>query len=152
MVVIAILAAITIVSYNGITNNTNDSVVQNDLRSMASKLEVYKSNNGVYPAGDAQLRDSGVKVSKSSYGPGFAGLHNLLYCRIAASGPTEFALMAESKSGKVFIYRSTTGVTTSVSAWYGTGSNTNCQNAGINQVIGTDRDLLFYNGSWASWI
>lgn len=152
VVVIAILASITIVSYNGITQRANDTVVQSDLKTIAQQLEIYRVTNGVYPVGDAQLSGLGIKVSKGAYGPGFAGLHNMLYCRIAADGPTSFALMAESKSGTIFIYRSDFGTTSSVSAWYSTGSNSNCQAAGINQTIGTDRDLLKYNGAWASWL
>lgn len=43
VVVIAILAAITIVSYNGITNRANDMSVQNDLRNIAKKFEEYRA-------------------------------------------------------------------------------------------------------------
>jgi len=37
VVVIAILAAITIVSYNGITNKANDTAIQNDLDTLRKK-------------------------------------------------------------------------------------------------------------------
>ena len=39
IVVIAILAAITIVSYNGITNSANDSSVKSDLRNIGAKTD-----------------------------------------------------------------------------------------------------------------
>lgn len=154
VVVIAILAAITIVSYNGIQNRANDTAVQSDLRNIATKFEAYKIEKGVYPVGDTELSSTGIKVAKNSYGPGFAGLHNLLYCRVTTDPdpPTKFALMAESKSGTVYILKSETGAITTNSVWYSTGSNGNCAAVGIPQVNGTDRDLLKYSGNWASWL
>lgn len=50
IVVIAILAAITIVAYNGIQNRAKDASVQTELASAAKKIEVYKSQNAdAYP-------------------------------------------------------------------------------------------------------
>ncbi len=153
VVVIAILATITIVAYNGIQNRAHDTSIQSDLKNIANKFEMYRhENEGVYPVGDTEIRTTGIKISKNSYGPGFAGLHNLLYCRVSGDGPTTFALMAESKTGTIFVYRSATGGLSTLSGWPSTGSNTNCQSVGINQTIGTDRDILQYNGSWWSWL
>lgn len=50
VVVIAILAAITIVAYNGIQQQAQRSVVASDVRNMTQKLEEYKILNGTYPA------------------------------------------------------------------------------------------------------
>ena len=49
---IAILAAITIVSYNGITKRAKDAAIQNTLSQATQKLELAKLNDdaGVYPA------------------------------------------------------------------------------------------------------
>lgn len=152
VVVIAILAAITVVAYTGIQNRTHDSVVQSDLKSIAKKFEAYKIDNGVYPVGDGQLQTTGIEVSKGSYGPGFSGVHNLLYCRVTSEGPLDFALMAESRSGTIYIYRSATGGLTTISSWPSTGSNTNCQSVGINQTVGSDRDILKYHNAWAGWL
>jgi prepilin-type N-terminal cleavage/methylation domain-containing protein len=49
IVVIAILAAITIVSYNGIQTRAKVSVVQSDLRNIANQMEIFKVENGIYP-------------------------------------------------------------------------------------------------------
>src|SRR5690606_17247048 len=152
IVVIAIIATITIVSYAGVQNRAHDSVVQSDLRDIADSIDLYNlRNKGSYPVGDANLQSTGMKVTKNSYGPGFAGLHNLLYCRIAPN-PGKYALMAQSKSGTVFIYKSENGSLTSSPTWYGTGSVENCNAVGINQVNGSDRDILKYNGAWAAWL
>ncbi len=56
VVVIAILAAITIVAYNGITQRTRASVAQNALNSTQKKLAIYAlDNNEVYPTSLAAL-------------------------------------------------------------------------------------------------
>lgn len=50
VVVIAILAAITIVSYNGITATAKESSLKTDLSTSAKLLENKKTLNGSYPA------------------------------------------------------------------------------------------------------
>jgi prepilin-type N-terminal cleavage/methylation domain-containing protein len=62
VVVIAILAAITIVSYNGITTQANRSAAQSEVSSAGKAIESYKTVNGVYPA---TLLDAGVKADAS---------------------------------------------------------------------------------------
>jgi hypothetical protein len=102
--------------------------------------------------GDAQLATLGIKVTKSAYGNGFSSnAHNLLYCRVTADGPNKFALVASSKSGTVFTYKSETGAITTSSAWVSTSSITICIDAGINQV-GTDRDILYLNNVWQTYV
>ncbi len=68
IVVIAILAAISIVAYNGIQNRANDSIVKSDLSQVAKKLEHYKVLNGTYPStSSSQLVNANLSFSKSSY-------------------------------------------------------------------------------------
>ena len=153
IVVIAILAAITIVAYNGIQSRANDTTIKSDLQNLAKKLELYNVDNGVYPTGDTQLGTLGIKLTKSAYGNGFSGnTHNIVYCRVTADGPDKFALVASSKSGTIFTYQSTTRAFTTSTSWAGTGSPAICTAAGINQVIGTDRDILYYNNGWMPYV
>lgn len=49
IVVIAILAAITVVAYNGISNRADFSKKQSDLAAIVKALELYKTDNGRYP-------------------------------------------------------------------------------------------------------
>jgi prepilin-type N-terminal cleavage/methylation domain-containing protein len=49
IVVIAILAAITIVAYNGIQQRARDTKRASDANSLIKALEVYKFTNGAYP-------------------------------------------------------------------------------------------------------
>lgn len=51
IVVIAILAAITIVAFNGIQKRGNDSQRKSDIAAIAKALELYYIDNGRYPAG-----------------------------------------------------------------------------------------------------
>lgn len=50
VVVIATLAAITIVSYNGITKQARQAVVSNDARTVIQKIETHKALTDEYPA------------------------------------------------------------------------------------------------------
>lgn len=50
IVVIAILAAITIVAFNGVQARAKSSKVQQDLKSMQKLIELYKADNGSYPS------------------------------------------------------------------------------------------------------
>jgi prepilin-type N-terminal cleavage/methylation domain-containing protein len=94
IVVIGVLAAIVIVSYNGITNSANDSAVESDLATIAKKLEVYKATTGLYPANSTQLDAADFKVAQGSYMP---NRNNLYYCR--TNDFTGYAIGAQSKSG-----------------------------------------------------
>jgi type II secretion system protein G len=49
IVVIGILAAITVVAYNGIRHRSNIAKSQSDLKSMQKLLELYRVDNGNYP-------------------------------------------------------------------------------------------------------
>lgn len=162
IVVIAILAAITIVAFNGIQNRANDSAVQGDLKNIAKLFEVYKVDNGRYPAGTSQLSGLGIKVTKTAYAPGFSAVNNLLYCRNTNTGSASFALLGQSKSGALYVYRSeTNGITerrgaTAQDSWFDWGSSAgNCNHADVNVPIddpGTGRDLLYNGGSWMNYV
>ncbi len=60
VVVIAILAAITIVSYNGITSKANDSASKSLLSSVQKKAELFYSEKGGYPNTTSQFQASGT--------------------------------------------------------------------------------------------
>ena len=50
IVVIGILAAITIVAYNGIQGRAHDTTVQSDLRNLYNKSLAFYATEGYYPA------------------------------------------------------------------------------------------------------
>ena len=49
IVVIGILAAITIVAYNGIQTRARDAKRTADISSIQKAIELYKADNGIYP-------------------------------------------------------------------------------------------------------
>jgi type II secretion system protein G len=77
IVVIGILAAIVIVSYNGITNSARETTIQNDLTNAKKKIMLYKVENTTYPTDATQLNSAVVSASKSAYDT--VG-NNLYYC------------------------------------------------------------------------
>lgn len=50
IVVIAILAAISVVAYTGIQNRAKDSQVQSDIRQVESAIKLYHADHGSYPS------------------------------------------------------------------------------------------------------
>ncbi len=99
IVVIAILAAITIVAYNGIQNRAYDTTVQSDLAAFSKKIELVKvdSTTNSYPA--ALTNAMGFAFSKSAYGQDNQQ-RTLRYCRNSAND--SYILIAASKSGTYF--------------------------------------------------
>lgn len=112
VVVIAILAAIAIVSYNGIQNRAYDTSIQKDLVDVYKVIESERQTNGtdVYVGAvnvsdiSTLLQSRGAKVSTNAYGQ---GANNFIYCR--SGDGKEFGLAARSKSSNGFRISSTTG-------------------------------------------
>jgi type II secretion system protein G len=55
IVVIAILAAITVVAYNGIQARARDAQRVQDIKTIAKALELYYADNGTYPNSSCSL-------------------------------------------------------------------------------------------------
>lgn len=134
IVVIGILAAIVIVAFNGIQNRANDTAVQSDLKNLNKLIMQHQVLNESYPAGIDAI--SGVKVSKSAYGQGYyngSGYYNLLYCRVTSGANAVYALIAQSKSGKVYQISSTEDLKEHGFAI--TTAGTTCPNAGVSTSL-----------------
>lgn len=144
IVVIGILAAISIVAYNGISNRANDSAVQNDLANFAKAAQLYHAEEGVYPA-TTELGLLKLKVTKSSYDT--VG-YNLYYCTNGGSN-TKFGFAAKSKSGNNFYVSSAGSGPSGTSAMY---ANHACNPIGEPQIAGNlTYAYHMINGTWASW-
>jgi type II secretion system protein G len=147
IVVIAILAAISIVAYNGIQNRTNNSTVQQDLATIAKKIELYKVDNDSYPTSNGNLQTLGIKVSGGSYALGT--YRNLVYC--FNSTTSQYTLSATSKSDSHYYISSLNGSSVKAypSAWTSTTpaqSVCDGSGSGYSYVV-----LGFYNASWNAW-
>src|SRR5689334_19213610 len=112
IVIIAILAAITVAAYSGIQNRAYDAAVQSDIKTLAKKLELFKTDTGLYPVSSADMTSLDLKMTKSAYGNGYLNnQYNSAICRVA-SQPNDFAIIAASKSKTLYVYKSTDGTMT----------------------------------------
>ncbi len=126
IVVIAILAAIITVAYNGITQRTVEASIKTDIRNIATGAELTKSTSGDYPTlisgvsnGQGYTTSDGnaATYEKKPYG----------YCISIVNSRTNAPLVLRSSSGQV-----TEGSCTStVSTLAGSGA------AGFNDATGT---------------
>lgn len=146
IVVIAILAAISIVAYNGIQNRTHDTAVQADLIQFSKLVSLYHAEQGVYPVTLEQVRTHGpVRISKESYTTTFGvndAAYNVLYCFSNTTGA--FGIVARSRSGAYFQYRDG-----SVSPYVGVataGVVTMCPDIGVTPY--QNRIWLYFEGAW----
>lgn len=67
IVVIGILAAISIVAYNGISSKANDATVKNDLSNAAKQIELFKAERDRYPQHRTADFSQNFKFSKGAY-------------------------------------------------------------------------------------
>ncbi len=69
IVIIAILAAISIVAYNGIQQRARDSQRLQDVKTIAKAMEAYYIDNGVYPptTGSTKINSTWVSTSDGSW-------------------------------------------------------------------------------------
>jgi len=144
IVVIGILAAITIVAFNGVQNRANDTAVQSDLRQFGSAMAQYKAVNDRYPASADFNLTMNIKFSRNAYGLDVQD-RNLRYCRNATTD--EFVILANSKSGKYFRYMSTVGKVEETPSAYGW---TVCGMVGVASV-NPSPDAV-YQTTWAAWV
>lgn len=122
VVVIAILAAIAVVSYNGIQAKAHDATVRSDLHHVANLMNLYSIDNGEIfpfdPAGDpgtlcdqasttirSGLTSIKMKLSVGSYDS--TPNANLLY--IASNDGKQFALLAFAKNNPTYYVSDKTG-------------------------------------------
>lgn len=69
IVIIAVLAAISIVAYNGIQSRTRDSARIQKIKDIAKAIELYKIDNGQYPPiHDANTAESGCGSQTENWG------------------------------------------------------------------------------------
>ncbi len=95
IVVIGILAAITIVAYNGVQERARVSTVSSSLSQAAKKLAVYQVDNpDLYPADKAALDAIGIKDTASvTYQYTRTATIPNTYCITATTGPTSYKIM-----------------------------------------------------------
>lgn len=152
IVIIAILAAITLVVYNGIQNRAHNSTVLQDVKNANNKVLQYMvDSDNVPPTADQTGLENVVKFSKGSYLS--RTTDSLVYCR----SNTDFGFIFISKSGQS--YRSKNGAAPStISSWGGNNTSNACSsNATVGMLIpstdpGFATTVLYGNTTWVSWL
>lgn len=95
--VIGILAAIIIVSYAGVTASSRAQSLQGDIKTAASQLVKYRSDNGAYPA---DLASAGIKNSSTtSYTYTYTSANDS-YCLIGTAYNTSFYVLSGNSTPK----------------------------------------------------
>lgn len=97
IVVIAILAAITIVSYNGITDRAHGSALKSDLSENFTLLAKNNIDTGNYPADQAS---AGLQASPGTNLTYIAGAGNTSYC-LQASGFSQNYYVTDASSSPI---------------------------------------------------
>lgn len=143
IVIIAILAAIVIVAYNGIQNKAYNTSVTADLHSMALQVELDKVDLGHYPS-ITEMTSLKLKVNKSAYGVNPTGATGF-YC-VSADG-SAFSIVTRVKSQMIMQF-------SSVAAQYATysGSQTAPQLCTDSGVPTTSYLAFTDSGVWNAWI
>lgn len=100
IVVIAILAAITIVSYNGITKRAIETSMRSDLRGVSTLLETDFLSSGNYPSALSELNGSKGVVASNNSTFNYVS-KNSSYCISIANSKTELILSQKSGSGQI---------------------------------------------------
>lgn len=140
VVVIAILATITVVAYNGIQNQSADAVIRSDLSNIAKKLETAKVELGHYPESAAEMPD--YSLSKAAYDK---DANNAYYCLDKPN--QKYAFGARSKSKKGFILTNSGVIeNTTVAGEY------TCNAIGLSWVSDPNQFQVqgYYSASYAS--
>ena len=141
IVVIAILAAITIVAYNGIQARANNTAVEADASAIIKKMEMAKIELGRYPETVNEMPD-GFSFTKSAYDP---TQNNIYYCLDKANQLYTFGLRSRTLQG----YLINTGV---LSKTTGTSGATTCDAIGKTWVNDTTTVVFQgYVGSTQTW-
>lgn len=133
IVIIGILAAITIVAYNGIQNRTYDTAIQSDVTNFAKKIEVFYVDNGKYPTTLSELDSLGVTASSNSYA---THVNAVMYC---ISGQT-WAIAGASKSGINGYYYNKNDGGLKRRAWWNAGNP--CSDFNVQHIV---------SGDWAAY-
>lgn len=140
IVVIAILAAISVVAFRGIQDRANDATVEANIASAIRKMELAKVDLGRYPRTESEFH--AFKFSKSAYD---TTQHNVFYCLDRVND--RYALGLRSKSLNGYIVSNGT-----VSRGVTVNSATTCEAIGRTWVNDANTYVLHgYYQSSSSW-
>lgn len=147
IVVIGILAAITVVAYNGMQNRATNTTVQTDLRNMNAKLAMFRIDNSRYPGNLAELDSLNFKVAQAAYAGAPAHDMNITYC--INSDASLYTLFAYAKSGTLYKVDHTNSVQAIPAASISSCGDTGFSRTAIDGV--SNIDAGYYIGDFRPW-
>lgn len=142
IVVIGILAAISIVAYNGIQNRAHSTAVNSDLNNNAKKLEEYKILNGRYPQDIHEFRAAKLTFTQPS-------ISDAIYCSIENSTTSDWSLVVTVTGGKSVYRRSEGGIKNYPGLLNNAG--TICSGVGLPSPTAS-RWLKNSSEGWTDWV
>ncbi|MNQ20004.1 Type II secretion system protein G precursor [compost metagenome] len=152
IVIIGILAAITIVAYNGIQNRANDTSVRSDLANIAKQFGTFYALNGQYPTTVTDLNSLGTKINKNAYMKSPIAF-NLIPCLSADS--QAFSIAAVTTGGTRLFATSGSGVQeyTGATSWTSGASNygSMCSTTLTGSVVISGGSGYADPNSWRTW-
>lgn len=144
IVVIAILAAITIVAYGGVTQKATIAALQSNLSQDASFLASYNATNGTYPIDLTTATSAGLKTNDNTtliYQYNYDGSSNNDYCLAAISGSTIYGITNTNTTPQA---NAGCGTLAGIVGWWtldgnlndSSGNNLNATNSGATPTNG----------------
>jgi type II secretion system protein G len=120
IVVIGILAALVITTYNGIQQKTRNTQRETDLKAIQGQLEAYYAQNGAYPAEDNLTTDSAT--SETFISASMKGLDKeaLVDPKSNAAADAKYRL-SEATAANMYVYEATTDATPGAECTDGAG-------------------------------
>ena len=146
IVVIAILAAIAIAAYSSITNRAYDTAVRSDFANFIKKYETIRVLNSANQYSDPTAA-MGFSFSKEAY---MTGRNNMYLC--INPERNQYAISAQSRSGKEFSYSTLTGIVENIPG--DAGMDSTCIAAGTTSPAASYANSAYKNYvpiGWASW-
>jgi prepilin-type N-terminal cleavage/methylation domain-containing protein len=99
IVVIAILATISVVAYNGIQQRAVRSAIASDLAGAVKKIELFNAEKGRYPTNLTEYLSIGVKFSRSPIGTNSLLCYNTSGYAIYLRDPRDTTYAARIQKG-----------------------------------------------------
>ena len=133
-----------------------DSAIQTDLKTLATKVEMYRIDNDSYPTtGSTLLNSLAFKASKSAYAIAPVTASNLTFCY--AENGVDYAAVSLSKSGNIYYILGSQGsrVTKYSGSWVADADNRCVPISGT--LSGGTRNYNGYaqadttTGPWRQW-
>ena len=158
IVIIGILAAITVTTYNGVQNRSYYSAVQSDLVKLSKRMAIYKtsSSDGKYPVALAgSLRDGLSPVEIRINTKAYSTVANSNFTYYESDDGSDYAILATVKNGPVLSMKGsdpTVRTYTNATQYPAGSAQLHVQALGLNELNYDNYAVYVGNGGgWRIW-